>query len=141
MGQQAGVLVDDLIGDASDGGGDDGFFLPQGFGERETETFARTFLDDDARGTLKGVDVERSPRGQLEDFNVGIVFRVTLDLLEHFGASRVVRGRAASKHQLTIEIAADDAISADDADGVLKPIEAGDLREDGTERVDRISCE
>jgi len=131
MSEQAGVFVDDLGGDSADRGSDHGFLFPESFGDGETEAFAEAFLNDDGGGTLQSVYFEGRPGGKFEKFDVRIAFGGILRFLENGGSLWIVGGSAARQNQLTIEIAAHDAVSAYDADWILEPIEAGDLREDG----------
>src|ERR1700739_444274 len=74
MGEQAGMLMNDLSRDSTDSGGDHGFLFPESFGNGEAETFAEAFLDDDGGGALEGVHFERRPRRKFEKFDIGIAF-------------------------------------------------------------------
>jgi hypothetical protein len=138
--EQAGMIVDDLGGDSTNGGSDHGFLFPKGFGDGEAESFAQAFLDDDGGSALQGVHFERRPGREFEKLDVGIAFGGMLRFLQNCGAFGIVGGAATRENKLTIEIAADDAVSANDANGILETVEAGDLRENGAKMVDAIAC-
>ena len=67
-----GVFVNHLRGDATDSGSHHGLLLPKRFRNGEAETFAQTFLNDDGGSALKSVDLQGSPRGKFQNFDVGI---------------------------------------------------------------------
>src|SRR6202030_688560 len=123
------MFVDDLGRDPADRGSDHGFLFPKSLGDGEAKTFAQAFLDDDGGSALQSIDFERRPRREFEQLDVGIAFGGILRFLQNRGALWIVGGAATRKNQLAIEIAADDAVGANDADGVLEAIEAGDLGE------------
>src|SRR5580704_1347329 len=66
--------------------------------------------------------------------------RVATCLLAHFfehdAALRIIGRSTAGQHQLAIEVALYFAVSAYDADGVLQPVESGNLRQDRTSWID-----
>src|SRR5208337_2091636 len=136
MGEQPGVLVNYLRRDTPDSRGHHGLFLPKRFRYGEAKSFTQTLLDDDGGSALKSVDLQRSPRREFQNFNVGIAGGGVPHLFQDFRAFRIVGGGSASQDQLTIEIAFDNLISANHPDGILKTVKAGDLREYGPKRID-----
>ena len=64
-----------------------------------------------------------------------------VDFLQDDAAFGIVGGAAARQHQLAVEVALHDLIRANDADWVLQPVEAGNLREDAAVRVNVVSRE
>ena len=75
MGQQAGVLVDHLQGNATHRRSHDRFLLPQGFRDGEAEPLPQAFLDDQGRGGLQGVNLDGTSGGQIQDMDVRITLR------------------------------------------------------------------
>ena len=141
VGEKARVFVDDLGGNAADSGSDDRFLFPEGFGDGEAETFAEAFLDDDGGGALQCIDFERRPGREFEQLDVRVAFGGVLRFFQNGCPLGIVGCPAAREHQLAIKIATDNAIGADNADGIFEAVEAGDLREDGAEMVDAVPGE
>src|SRR5208283_3145665 len=124
MSEQAGVFVNHLGGDASNSGSHHGLFLPESFGDGEAESFAKTFLDDDGGSALKSVHFQGSPRGKFQNLDIGISGRGVLNFFQDFRALRIIGSASSRKNQLTIEVAFDNAVGANDANRVLEAIEA-----------------
>ena len=59
--QYAGQLMVHLSGNPAHGAGDHWFVLPQRLGHGEAESLTQGFLDDDGRGALQRIDLQRAP--------------------------------------------------------------------------------
>src|SRR5215471_8978455 len=121
------MFMDNLRRDAADRGGHHGLFLPKRFRNRKAESFPQTLLHNDGRSTLKRIDLERSPSGEFEDFDVRIVSCFTQYFLQNESAFGIIGRTAASEHQLTIEISFHDSVRTDHPDGIFQAVEAGNL--------------
>src|SRR5262249_11485271 len=123
------MFMNNLRRDAADRGSHDGLFLPKRLRNRQAKSFAQTLLHNDGRSPVKGIDLERSPRGEFEDFDVRIVSCFTQYFLQNESAFGIIGRTAAREHQLTIEISFHDSVRADHPDGIFQAVEAGNLRQ------------
>ena len=72
--------------------------------------------------------------------DIAIAFGCFPHLSENLRAFGVIRG-AAGKDKLAIEVAFNDAIGANDANGVFETVEAGNLRKDGPQEINVVAHE
>ena len=117
---------------AADGAGHHGLFLPQPFGHRQPEALLERLLNNDRRAALKGVDLERRPRRQVQDMDVRVAVGHLFDLFQNRSALGVVLCAPAGQDQLAarnefLHL----LIGLNHADRVLQPVKAGDLGNDG----------
>src|SRR5205807_5242653 len=82
-----------------------------------------------------------APRPAVRDFNVGILIGRAPNFLQNENALGIVRGAAAREGELAIKVPLRDAIRANHSHGVLQPIEARNLRQDRTLRINLIAKE
>ena len=68
--------------------------------------------------------------------DIGILCRGLLYLPEHLRPFGIVVGAAAGEHQLAVAVPPDHPVGLDHAQGVLEPVEARNLGQDGALRVD-----
>src|SRR6516225_7848067 len=82
---------------------------------------------------------DASDSGSHEDLDVRVAICSPQDFLEYERAFRVVRVAAAGEDQLAIQVALHDTVGANHADGILQAVEARNLRQNRTLRINLVA--
>jgi len=93
-------MVDYLESDAPGSPSDHRFALPHGFGYRKTKALAQRLLQDEIRGSLKGVYSSMSRRRKLKYINVFLPFGGLSDLLINPLSLGIVSSSPSGENQL-----------------------------------------